>query len=96
MQILRGQEKQVYDYLLAHPGATVREMRDGTFPGVQKPCMRMSYLKNKGIEIEDMGRNKHREKMYRLKNPAPAYKTVYVENPETGDMRPVRVPIISQ
>lgn len=64
---LTGQHKQVYEYLRDHPGATVREMRDGTFPGVQKPCMRMSELKKThGVDIIDIGRNKHREKMYKL------------------------------
>jgi len=67
MKSLSGQHKQVYEYLRDHPGATVREMREGCFPGVQKPCMRMSELKKThGVDIVDIGRNKHREKMYKL------------------------------
>lgn len=84
---LTGQEKQVYEYLLAHPGATVREMRVGCFPSVQKPCMRMSYLKNKGVEIEDMGRNKHREKMYRIRTVLPAAKKRVIEFLPNGSVR---------
>lgn len=77
MKPLSGQHKQVYEYLRDHPGATVREMRDNTFPGVQKPCMRMSELKKTyGVDIVDIGRNKHREKMYKLNSQLTKRKSV--------------------
>jgi hypothetical protein len=34
--------------------------------------------------------------MYAIEGAVPAYKTVYELNPVTGDMREVRVPVISQ
>ncbi len=43
------QQKQIYAYLRANEGATVREMRNNTFPSVQKPCMRLAEMDRLGI-----------------------------------------------
>lgn len=67
---LNGQHKQVYDYLKTHGRATIREIRDNTFPSVQKPCMRISEINrmykdftgDKEAEmIGNAGKNKSRE-----------------------------------
>jgi predicted transcriptional regulator len=80
--ILKGQRKQIYEYLRDNPGATVREMRDRCYPGVQKPCMRMSELKKThGVDIVDIGRNRHGEKMYKLNTQLTRRKSVVtIEN----------------
>lgn len=64
---LNGQHKQVYDYLKANGRATIREIRDNTFPSVQKPCMRISEINRRSQEelgynlIGNAGKNKSRE-----------------------------------
>ncbi len=68
MTKLTKQQKQVYDYLQANEGATVREIHRGTYPCVDKVSARLSEL-GKIVEIEKLGRNKHREMMYRIAKP---------------------------
>ena len=70
---LANQQKQVYDFIKAHPHTTIREIRNGTFPSVQKPCMRISEInwlwrEQNGIDhsidlqhIVTVGRNGYRE-----------------------------------
>ena len=69
MKPLTGQQKQVYDYLKAHSHATIREIRDNTFPSVQKPCMRLAEMERLGVDVQRHGRNKHREMLYSIGTP---------------------------
>jgi len=72
---LKGQHKQVYDYLRTVEKATIREIRNGTFPSVQKPCMRISEInrlsqKELGYElIVNDGKNKSREVFKKISRP---------------------------
>lgn len=67
--MLKGQKKQVYEYLRDNPGVTVREMNRNMFPGVDKVSARLSELQQLGVHIEKLGRNKHREMMYSIGTP---------------------------
>lgn len=54
---LTPQERKVYNYIKANPGCTTHDITRDTF--VQKPCARISDLKTKGVEIENVGQVKY-------------------------------------
>ena len=68
---LANQQKQVYDFIKAHPHTTIREIRNAT--NIMKPCMRISEInwlwrEQNGIDhstdlqhIVTVGRNSYRE-----------------------------------
>jgi hypothetical protein len=95
MQKLTKQEKRVHDFIVAHRGATTKDIEREL--GITCPSARITYLRDKGVNIRSIGQKKYEGsrafEMYAIEGAQPAYKTVYELNPETGDMRPVRVPV---
>jgi hypothetical protein len=61
------QQKRVFDFILAHKGTTIREIRNGTNPPVMKPDMRISEMNfaRPGL-ITTLGTNRSREKLYAI------------------------------
>lgn len=86
MKPLTNQQKQVYEYLKAHPHSTVREMNRGIFPGVDKVSARLSELADKGIKIEKHGRNKYREMVYSIGQPLTKQKSTFVPTMIDGQL----------
>lgn len=66
---LNRQQRQVYDYIKANPGCTVREIHRNIYPGVDKVSARLSEIEAAGVEIERLGRNQYREMQYRIGKP---------------------------
>lgn len=66
---LAGQRKQVYDIIKENPGITVREIHRMAYPGIDKVSARLSEIEAAGVQIERLGRNKHREMMYAVGKP---------------------------
>lgn len=89
---LTGQHKQVYDYLKAHGKATIREIRNNTFPSVQKPCMRCSEINRRSVEelgyelIVNSGKNKSREVYKTIAKPLTKSVPTYHFDEERGVM----------
>jgi hypothetical protein len=77
---LNNQQQRVYDYLLAHPGSTAREITNATFIDARA---RMSEMRNHhGIVFKVVGHKKlgngNPFKMYEIDVPKPAPKPVEV------------------
>ena len=54
---LTNQQQKVYDYIRDHRGCTSHDITRDTF--VQKPCARISELRDAGVEFEDLGKKKY-------------------------------------
>lgn len=67
---LTKQEKKVYDYIRDHAGCTTHDITVNTY--IQKPCARITQMKQKGVEIENVGEIRYGDsrpfKKYALKN----------------------------
>jgi len=54
---LTDQQQKVYDYIKANPGCTTHDITRDTF--IQKPCARISDLREKGVMVEIIGEVKY-------------------------------------
>lgn len=88
---LTPQEKKVYDYIKAHPGATTHSITRDTF--VQKPCARITDLRAKGVEIASVGQVKYPGTRafvkYAIKTGLTRKVSKYEFDPTTNSMREI-------
>lgn len=93
---LTKQEQKVYSYIVAHPGATTKDIEREL--GITCPSARITYLRDKGVNIRSIGQKKYPGsrafECYAIEGAEPAYRYAYVER--DGVMVEVRVPVISQ
>jgi helix-turn-helix protein len=94
---LTKQEQRVYNYIVAHRGATTKDIERDL--GITCPSARITYLRDKGVNIKSIGQKKYEGsrafECYAIEDAQPAYKTEYHFDADRNVVVEVRVPITS-